>query len=149
MYTVGHINLAASTGTTILISYLEMKSLQLIWTSGARRLYLRVSDPQISCRDLTAWEDTMMVAHYSDVIMDVMASQITSLNIVYSTFYSGADQRKHQSSASLAFVWGIHQWPVNSLHKWAVMRKIFLFDDVIMPRNFCRTTFPFMKWSME
>ena len=42
--------------------------------------------------------------HYDDVIMGKMASQITSLTIVYSTIYSGADQRKHQSSASLAFV---------------------------------------------
>ena len=46
--------------------------------------------------------------HYDDVIMSVMASQITSLIIVYSTVYSGADQRKHQSFASLAFVQGIH-----------------------------------------
>ena len=44
-------------------------------------------------------------------------SQITSLTTVYSTFYSGEDQRKHQSSASLAFVRGIHRWPVNSPHK--------------------------------
>ena len=49
---------------------------------------------------------------FNDVIMSVMASQITSLAIVYST-----DQRKHQSSASLAFVRGIHRWPVNSPHK--------------------------------
>ena len=47
--------------------------------------------------------------HYTDVIMTTMASQITSLTVVYSTVYSGADQRKHQSSASLAFVWGIHR----------------------------------------
>ena len=47
--------------------------------------------------------------HYSDVIMTMMASQITSLTVVYSTVYPGADQRKHQSSASLAFVWGIHR----------------------------------------
>ena len=47
--------------------------------------------------------------HYDDVTMSLMASQITSLAIVYSTVYSGADQRKHQSSASLAFVWGIHR----------------------------------------
>ena len=46
--------------------------------------------------------------HDSDVIMSTMASQITSLAIVYSTVYSGADQRKHQSSVSLAFVRGIH-----------------------------------------
>ena len=52
--------------------------------------------------------------HYSDVIMATIASQITSLTIVYSTVYSGADQRKHQSSASLAFVWGSHRVPVNS-----------------------------------
>ena len=43
-----------------------------------------------------------------------------------------ADQRKHQSSASLAFVRGIHQGPVNSPHKWPVTRKMFPFDDVIM-----------------
>ena len=59
-------------------------------------------------------------------------SQITSLAIVYSTVYSGADQRKPQSSASLAFVRGIHRGPVNSLHKWPVTRKMFPFDDVIM-----------------
>ena len=41
--------------------------------------------------------------HYNDVTMSAMASQITSLTIVYSTVYSGAYQRKHQSSASLAF----------------------------------------------
>ena len=64
-----------------------------------------------------------------------MASQITSLAIVYSTVYSGADQRKHQSSASLAFVRGIHQSPVNSSHKGPVTRKIFPFDDVIMKKN--------------
>ena len=51
---------------------------------------------------------------------------------VYSTVYSGADQSKHQSSASLAFVWGIHRGPVNSPHKWPVTRKMFPFDDVIM-----------------
>ena len=42
--------------------------------------------------------------HYNDVIVSAMASQITSLMIVYSTVYSGADQTKHRSSASLAFV---------------------------------------------
>ena len=70
--------------------------------------------------------------HYDDVIMGAIASQITSLTIVYSTVYSGADQSKHQSSASLAFVWGIHRGPVNSPHKWPVTRKMFPFDDVIM-----------------
>ena len=156
--------------------------------------------------------------HYNDVIMTTMASQITSLTVVYSNVYSDADQRKHQSSAlltfvggihrdrwiprtkgqlrgqcfhsmtsswegpatcdvtimhnfitvtsqwavwrlkspasricaqpfvqanikenikaprhwSLAFVRGIHQWPMNSLHKRPVTRKMFKFDDVIM-----------------
>ena len=64
--------------------------------------------------------------------MTMMASQITSLTIVYSSFYSGADQRKHQSSVSLAFVREIHRGPVKSPHKWPVTRKLFPFDDVIM-----------------
>ena len=70
--------------------------------------------------------------HYGDVIMGAIASQITSFTIVYSTVYSDADQRKHQSSASLAFVRLIHRGPVNSPHKWTVTRKMFPFDDVIM-----------------
>ena len=64
--------------------------------------------------------------------MGAIASQITSIAIGYSTVYSGAHQRKHQSSASLAFVRGIHRWSVNSPRKWPVMRKMFQFDDVIM-----------------
>ena len=64
--------------------------------------------------------------------MGGIASQITSLTIVYSTVYSGADQSKRQSSASLALVWGIHRGPVNSPHKWPVTRRMRPFDDVIM-----------------
>ena len=59
-------------------------------------------------------------------------SQITSLTIVYWIVYSGTDDRKHQRSASLAFVRGIHWWPVNTPHKWPVTRKMFSLDDVIM-----------------
>ena len=70
--------------------------------------------------------------HYNDVIMSVMVSEITSLTIVYSTVHSGADQRKHQSSVSLAFV---HRWPVNFPHQWPVTGKMFPFDDVIMLDN--------------
>ena len=62
-------------------------------------------------------------SHYNDVIMGTIAFQITSLTIVYSIVYSDADQRKHQSSASLAFVREIHREPLNSPHKWPVMRK--------------------------
>ena len=64
--------------------------------------------------------------------MRPMASQITSLTVVYTTLYSEEDKRKHQSSASLAFVWGIHRWPVNSPHKWSVRWRMLPFDDVIM-----------------
>ena len=70
--------------------------------------------------------------HYSDDIMSAMAPPITSLTIVYSAVYSGADQRKHQSSASLVFVRAIHRWLVNSPHKGPVTRKMFPNDDVIM-----------------
>ena len=61
------------------------------------------------------------IVHYIDVIMTTMASQITSLIVVYSTFYSDADHRKHQSSASLAFVWGSHY--LN--HGWKVYWRIY------------------------
>ena len=70
--------------------------------------------------------------HYSDVIMDTMTSQITSLTIIYSTAYSGADQRKQQSSGSLTFVRGIHRWSVNSPLKGPVTRKMFPIDGVTM-----------------
>ena len=56
-------------------------------------------------------------SHHDDVIMSAIASQITSFTIVYSTVYSGADKKKHESTASLAFVRGIHRGPVNSPHK--------------------------------
>ena len=79
---------------------------------------------------LVQWYD--VAYHYGDVIMGAMASQITSITIVCSNVYSGADQRKHQSFASLAFVWGIHRWPVNSPRKGPVTRKMFPFDDVII-----------------
>ena len=75
---------------------------------------------------------TRWFSHYHDVIMSPMASQITNPTSVYSIVYSGTDQRKHQSSASLAFVRGFHRWPVNSPHKGPVTRKMFPFDDVIM-----------------
>ena len=73
-----------------------------------------------------SWSHHVSVCHYNDVIMGTIASQITSLTIVYSTIYSDADQKKHQSSTSLAFMWGIHRGPVNSPHKWPVMQKRFI-----------------------
>ena len=79
-------------------------------------------------REMCPFDDVIMaksMQHYDDVIMSAIASQITSLIIVYSIVYPGADQSKHQSSASLAFVWGIHRG-------FPVTRKMFPFDDVIM-----------------
>ena len=61
-----------------------------------------------------------------------MASQITSLMIAYSTVYSGTDQRKHQSSASLAFLREFAGDWRNFPHKGPVTRKMFPFDDVII-----------------
>ena len=83
---------------------------------------------------------TAVTSRLGDVTMSPMASQITSLTIVYSTVCSGADQRKHKSSASLAFVRGILRGPGNSPHKWSVTRKMFPFDDVIMTHQIAKTT---------
>ena len=84
--------------------------------------------------------------HRNDVIMSTMASQITSLVIVSSAVYSGRGQRKQQSSASLAFVRGIHRWPVNSPHNGPVTQKMFPFDDVIIFIRFqSRVHEPFVK----
>ena len=74
----------------------------------------------------------ILIVYYCDFIVGTMASQITTLTIVYSIVHSGADQRKHQSSASLAFVCGIYWWPVNSPHKVSVTQKVLPFYDVIM-----------------
>ena len=63
--------------------------------------------------------------HGGDVIMSAMASQFTDVSIVCSTVCLGTDQRKHQSSASLAFVRRIHRWTVDSHHKGSVTRKMF------------------------
>ena len=85
-----------------------------------------------NCTGVDANNPEATLVHYNGVIMGAMVSQITSLMIVDSAVYSGADQRKHQSSASLAFVRGIHRWTVNSSHNWPVTLKMFPFDDVIM-----------------
>ena len=70
--------------------------------------------------------------HYSGIIKSVMASRITSLSIVCQIICSGAYQRKYQGSASLAFLRGIHRWPMDSPHKRPVTREMCPFDDVIM-----------------
>ena len=72
---------------------------------------IKVSNPWtfVGSSTVERWIPIGMLKHCGDVIMGAIASQITSLTIVYSTIYSDADQRKHQSSASLAFVWRIHR----------------------------------------
>ena len=70
--------------------------------------------------------------YHNGVIMNTMVSQISGVSIVYLTVCSGADQRKHQSSASLVLVRGFHRWPVDSHHKGPVTQNLFPFDDSIM-----------------
>ena len=89
----------------------------------------------------------VLLCHYNDVIMGTIASQVTSNAIVYSTVCSDADQRKHQSSVSLAFVRGIHRKPVNSPHKWPVTREMFPFHDIIMQSNFSSKFMAHSNWS--
>ena len=74
----------------------------------------------------------------------------TSLTVVYSTVYWRSDQRTHQSSTSLAFLRGMHRWPVTSPHKWPVTRKMFPFHDVIMSYDkFNRTNINGLLWKMS
>ena len=72
------------------------------------------------------------ICHYNDVIMSAMASQITSLTIVYSTIYSGTDQRKYQSSASMAFVCGDSPVTGEFPAQRSSNAEMFPFSDVIM-----------------
>ena len=112
------------------ITYTMTIAKVILWTNKSYITYLALyavfrTLRLFSCKGITLY-------HYNDVIMGEIASPITSLTIVYSTVYSDADQRKHQSSESLASVRGIHRGPVNSPHKGPVTRKMFPFDDVIM-----------------
>ena len=113
-----------SKGTLHTVTYVKSAKLEHFHSSQVLAIYLTIRG--------TKFTDNQSSNHYSDVIMSVMASQITGVSIVYSTVCSAADRRKHQSSASLAFARGIHRWPVNSPHTGPVTRKLFQFDDVIM-----------------
>ena len=117
--------------------HLQLSALNCISSARLYWVWGRASKLFVSqCRSCQDWciVPSFYKDHYCDIIMGSMASQITSLNNFYLTVYSCADQRKHQSSASLAFVWGIHRWPVNSPHKGPVTRKMFPFDAIIMRR---------------
>ena len=114
----------------ILTEFSSLAALKVVilTTSNDENLVMKVSSKNF----ISVLLGCCRYCHYTDVIMSLMASQITSLTIVYSNVCSGTDQRKHQSSASLAFVRGIHREPVNSPHKRPVTQKMFPFDDVIM-----------------
>ena len=126
-------------GIALDLIHIEAKKYNSYFNSQNIIIYIYIMMPlwveiEITCT-IVRWKQSTNhrpIIHYDDVIMGAIASQITSLTIVYASVYSGADQSKHQSSASLAFVWGIHRGPVNSPHKWPVTRKMFPFDDVIM-----------------
>ena len=116
------------------MEYAVLKSTQMIGNSGISRFHLwsPAQLPQQWLLDDIAlqWRhngrDGISNHHPLDCLLNV---------------YSGTDQRKHQSSASLAFVREIHRWPVISPHKGPVTRKMFPFDDVIMPCCNYRTYF--------
>ena len=83
---------------------------------------------------------TSVGVHYNDFIITTMASQIAASRLFTQPFIMRRS-KKHQSSASLAFVRGIHRWPVNSPHKGSVTRKMFPFDDVIIRTAICLCEF--------
>ena len=115
-----------------------MTTTRVCWCNGTVWIarYNHYGRSRIDC--IGYWLALSVLNHYSDVIMGVKASQINDFSIVYSTVCSGADCRKHQSSASLIFMRGIHRWPVNSPHKGPVTQKMFLFD-VIMKQDKTKT----------
>ena len=102
-------------------------------------------ESRLSCTNPSIWcDDNAIVTsksriHYIDVIMTTIASQITSLTVVYSTVYSDADQRKHQSSASLAFVWGIHRDQLRGkcfhlmTSSWRISNVEIFFPLIVLP----------------
>ena len=112
-----------------------------LWLFLSWLLRYQWSNPKECGQNLPLPNNNKTQQHYNGVIMGAITSLITSLTIVYSIVYSDADQRKHQSSASLAFVRRSHRGPVNSPHKWPVTRKMFPFDDVIMNTNRVRNLF--------
>ena len=112
---------------TVLVKHIDLNQQLLLNVQG-----ISIHETHTATTIVTTIDQPIDFNHYRNVIMSAIASQITSLTIVYSAVYSDADQRKHQISASLAFVQGIHRIPVNSPHKRPVTRKMLSFDDIIM-----------------
>ena len=125
-YLVQVIRIGVSTARVLVLpKMIHIDILNILYPSNIRVPICQYCHVQYTPKPYRSW---FLSCHYCNVIMGAMVSQITSLTIVYSTVHTGADQRKHQRSASLAFVRGIHQSP----HKWPITRKMFPFDDVIM-----------------
>ena len=106
--------------------------LKIFIFSPSPTLHLPMISTQTLCCDiqrvlLQLW---LHLTHDSDVIMSMMASQITSVSVVYSTICWGADQRNHHKLCVTGLCEG--NSPVNSPHKGPVTRKMFPFNDVIM-----------------
>ena len=130
--------LSAPDGPHVSAMNFTIKDKGCYWNERKKKsmcIFVLVSTLRFQCWELIWNVNTAIcfsISRYSDVIMSEIASQITGVSIVYSTICSGVDQGKHESSASLAFVRGIHQWTVNSPHKGPGTQKMFPFDDVIM-----------------
>ena len=123
----------------VISRYVQNISTYFLWFVFLEIRLVNINSDSLSFFSLCSFQQRMLCLrrffiskHHNDVTIGAMASQLTSLTTIYSTVYSGADQGKHQSSASLAFVRGIHRWPVNSPHKGPVTQKMFPFHDVIM-----------------
>ena len=100
---------------------------------------MRLSHPYLSSYPGYFWEPHwksmgLPEIHYNDVIMGTMASQITSITIVYWTVYSGAENIKTSKNIK-----ALRHWPlcgeITGDRKGQVTRKMFSFDDVIMIRG--------------
>ena len=133
---VYHIHMISNVLRSIILNILNQDTKNAIGSSFLGISENLASELNKNALCVSSAKGQSFLVHCNDVIISSMASQITSLTIVYSSVYSGADQRKHQSSCSLAFVRGIHRWPVNSPHKGPVTRKMFPFDDVITTHLF-------------
>ena len=93
---------------------------------------LHMSPWGVCCEDFgEKWQSYNGTGHHNSSL----GTTLQWRHNVCSAFCSCRNQREHQSSASLAFVRGIHRWPVNSPRKRPVTRKMFPFDDVIMSKK--------------
>ena len=127
--------------TPCVVSIIDSKSFTILWQWFTFLLIQFASDYCV-LRDVVC--SCLCYNHYSDIIMGAKACQIT---IVYSTVYSGADQRKHQSSASLAFARGINRSLVNSPHKWLITRKMFPLMTSSCTSTSCSSyCYQFLSW---